>query len=137
MAEKTVAPVESEKTVINREVQARETSRNPDLFVTPTVDIYETPESLTVVADLPGVPKDSLDIKVDQNILTIEGKMSHEFKKEPTFQEFTALSFFRQFELSETVDQEKISAELKNGVLTLNLPWKEKAKARQISIKVS
>jgi len=137
MAEKTVAAVENEKTLVKREVQGRETSRNPDYFVSPPVDIYETPESLTVVADLPGVPKDGLDIKVDDNILTIEGKMAHDPQREPTFQEFAALSFFRQFELAETVDQEKISAELTNGVLTLNLPWKEKAKSRQIPIQVS
>ena len=132
MAEKTIPAVQSENQVISREI-----TRNPEHYVTPLVDIFETDDGLTVVADLPGVEKDGLEVKVDDGILTIERKSKMQSREGLIMKEWEPFSFFRQFELSDVVNQEKIAAELKHGVLTLSLPKLEKQKPKQISVKVS
>ena len=101
------------------------------------VDIYETPEGLAVLADLPGVAKDGLDVRVENSLLTIRARTSHAAAGEYIYREYDLVNFFRQFELNERVDQQKISAELKNGVLTLNLPKAEEAKPRKVEIRVA
>jgi HSP20 family protein len=111
-------------------------TREETRFMVPPVDIYETEESLIVIVDLPGVQKKDVDIKVDQDILTIKGKVRYKQPKDIVREEFRLLDFFRQFQLSEEVDREKISAESGNGVLTITLPKAEKAKPHQIQIKV-
>jgi HSP20 family molecular chaperone IbpA len=102
----------------------------------PPVDIYETPEGLVLLADLPGVSKENLDVRVDNNVLTLQGKAQHAFSGEALYREFELVNFFREFELSEQVDQARISAQLKHGVLTLYLPRVEKAKPRQVEVQV-
>jgi len=130
MAEKTVEVRNENKAPIV--ANTREESR----YLVPPVDIYETGEGLTVVADLPGVDKDSISVKVDDNILTIQGAPKHALDKDLTSQEFELAPFFRQFELTDAVDQEKIQAELKNGTVNIHLPKAEKAKPRKIAIQV-
>jgi len=115
----------------------RESTRAQERYVLPVVDIYETPDSLVLVADLPGVSKEDLDVRVNNDVLTIQGKSSHAAPGEATYREYELVNFFRQFELSERVDQGKIAAELKHGVLTLRLPKTEKARPRQIEVRVS
>ena len=131
MAEKTVPQYSTDK-----QSPAREETRSQQAYVTPPVDIYETTEGLVVLADLPGVARDGLDVRVENNLLTIRGKSNHAAAGESLYHEYDLLNFFRQFELSDRVDQQKISAELKNGVLTLNLPKAEEAKPRKIDIHV-
>jgi len=132
MAEKTVPTIqkESEPTV------KREITRNTERYVSPLVDIFETANGLTVVVDLPGVEKDGLDIKVEDGILTIEGRMKTAGRNNSILSEFAPVNFFRQFELSEVVEIDKIAATLTNGVLTLDLPKPEAQKPRQITVKV-
>lgn len=117
--------------------KAREATRAEDRYVAPAVDIYETPEELVLVADLPGVGKDELDVRVEEDVLTIRGTTKHAAPGEVLWQEFELPNYFRQFELSEVIDQEKISADFKNGVLTLHLPKSQKARPRQIEVKVA
>ena len=132
MAEKTVAAPGG------REVSTtREGTRAQERYVTPPVDIYETKDELVVTADLPGVSREGLDIRVEDNVLTIQGKSNHPVAGEEVYREYQLHNFFRQFELSEAVDQTKIGAELKHGVLTLHLPKAEKAKPRQIQVKTA
>jgi HSP20 family protein len=133
MAEKTVAAVPSGQQLAT----GREGTRAQDRYVLPPVDIYETSESLVLMADLPGVSKEDLDLRVDNNVLTLQGKSSHAASGEAIYREYELVNFFRQFELSEQVDQEKIAADFKQGVLTLHLPKVEKLKPRQIEVKVS
>ncbi len=116
----------------NKAIATREETR----FMVPPVDIFETDASLTVIVDLPGVQKKDVDIKVDQDILTIKGNVRYVQPKDVVREEFRLLDFFRQFQLSEEVDREKISAESNNGVLTIQLPKAEKAKPQQIKVKV-
>ena len=126
MAETTVAaPVTVEGT------------RHQERYTTPAVDIYETPDGLVVKADLPGVSRDDLDVHVDNNTLTIKGIFLHPALGEAVYREYELVNFFRQFELGDKVDQTKIAAEVKHGVLTLTLPKPEAAKARQIEVKVA
>jgi len=115
----------------------REETRQEGRYLIPPVDIYETPEGLTVLADLPGVDRENADIRVENNILTIQGKSSHIAPGDQIYTEFSLLNFFRQFQLSETVDQEKINADLKNGTLVIHMPKVEKAKPKKIKLNVS
>jgi len=132
MAERTVAARTQEKTP-----SSREDTRSQERYITPPVDIYETPNGLVVTADLPGVAKEGLDVRVENHLLTIRGKAAHAAPGDPVYREYGLVNFFRQFELNEKVDQSKISAELKHGVLTLNLPKAEEAKPRKIEVKAA
>jgi HSP20 family protein len=132
VAEKTVPSVQSETAPTRRE-----DTRAQERYITPPVDIFETKDGLTVVADLPGVEQKALDVRVADGILTIHGKTAHIAPGTPVEPEFELLNFYRQFELPEQLDSEKIAAELKHGVLTLHLPIKEKAKPRKIEVSVS
>jgi HSP20 family molecular chaperone IbpA len=126
----------AEKTVATRTVPSREETRSQERYVTPPVDIYETGEGLVVKADLPGVAKENLDVRVENNLLAIRGRAAHAAPGDPIYREYGLINFFRQFELNERVDQSKISADLKNGVLTLNLPKAEEAKPRKIDVRI-
>ena len=132
MAEQTV-PIETTTQITEAKPIA---TREEERYLRPPVDIYETPDSLRVVADLPCVEKDGLDVRVDNGILTIEGRTAYTPEHEMYYSEFSMLNFFRQFELDEEIDQERISAELKSGVLTIHLPKAQKAKPKQITVKV-
>jgi HSP20 family molecular chaperone IbpA len=136
MAEFTVAMPETEQTqsVTHPETQAVEATRPREHYVTPPVDIYETPESLVVIADLPGIDPAGLEVRVDNNILTLRGQTHDEMPGEQRYREYTLVSFFRQFELGERIDQEGIRADLRHGVLTLTLPKAAKAQARAITV---
>lgn len=132
MAEKTVPQYTREK-----ELPTTEETRSQQRYVTPPVDIYETSDGLIVLADLPGVAKAGLDVRVENNLLTIRGKAAHAAPGDLIYREYDLIHFFRQFELNDKVDQQQISAELKNGVLTLNLPKAEEAKPRRIDVHVA
>ena len=132
MAEQTVATRSQQRTP-----PSREETRSQERYVTPPVDIYETGEGLVVKADLPGVAKENLEVRVENNLLTIRGKSTHVAPGDPIYREYELANFFRQFELNERVDQAKISADLKFGVLTLNLPKAEEAKPRTIDVKIT
>jgi HSP20 family protein len=132
MAEKTVATRSQQRTP-----PSREETRSQEQYVTPPVDIYETAEGLVVKADLPGVARENLDVRVENNLLTIRGKSAHVAPGEPIYREYELVNFFRQFELNERVDQAKISADLKHGVLTLQLPKAEEVKPRKIDVRIA
>lgn len=119
-----------------RETHAAAT-REESRTLTPPVDIFEVPDGLAVVADLPGVEKDALDIRVENDVLTIAGKAKSEPKGGEIYREFELANYFRQFQLNEHVDQEKIHAEVKLGVLTIHLPKAEKAKPKKIAVNVA
>lgn len=136
VAENTVAtPTEQNGTLAHQNGQ--ETTRNRERFVAPPVDIYETENGLTVLADLPGVSKENLDIQVKDDLLTIQARTTQNTPGEPVRREFELVNFFRQFRLAETVDVNRIQAELKHGVLTLNLPKAEAAKPKRIEVQVN
>jgi HSP20 family protein len=131
--EKIVA--EPEKGVAR--AQEREVTRQEERYAVPPVDIYEKEDALTVLADLPGVSPEGLNVHVDQGVLTLEGRVDPGDAGTLLLQEFDLTSFYRQFRVAETIDTEKIRASMKNGVLHLTLPKVEKAKPRQIPVEAA
>ena len=133
MAEKTVPTAARERATANREE-----TRSQERYVTPPVDIYENGDGLVVKADLPGVAKENLDVRVENGLLTIQTKPAQvTVSGSPVYREYELVNFFRQFELSDKVDQQKISADLQHGVLTLKLPRAEETKPKTIDVKVA
>lgn len=119
----------------NQAVSGAERTRTEPVY-TPAVDIYETQDELVLVADLPGVSKEDLTIKLDDEILTIEGAaQASAAPGQQLLSEYTSGTFYRQFTVGEAIDREKIDASLKNGVLELVLPKAEKAKPKRIEVK--
>lgn len=105
----------------------------------PAVDIFETEHELVVKADLPDVNAQDLDIRVENNILTIRGE--RKFEKKVNESNYLRVeraygSFARSFSLANTVNSEAIKADYQNGVLTLNIPKREEAKPKQIKVSV-
>ncbi len=105
----------------------------------PSVDIYETEQELVVKADLPDVDPKDLDIRVENNILSIRGE--RKFEKKVNEENYLRVersygAFARSFTLSNTVNSEAIKAEYNNGVLTLSIPKREEAKPKQIKVNV-
>jgi HSP20 family protein len=105
----------------------------------PAVDIYETAHELVVKADLPEVDPKELDIRVENNLLTIRGE--RKFEKKVNEDNYLRVeraygSFSRSFSLANTVNAEAIKADYQNGVLTLTIPKREEAKPKQIKVNV-
>ena len=132
MAEKTVPTVSNEQPE-----RACEETRENGRYLRPPVDIHETGEGLAVVADLPGVERDALDLRVEGDVLSIEGRSRSTAPGDPLRGEFHLVDFFREFALPEEIDSDKISAKLEHGVLTVHLPKAEKGKPRQIEVGVN
>jgi HSP20 family protein len=106
------------------------------LTYTPRVDILETEEELLLYADLPGVNDGDVDIRFENGELTLHARRpSPPIPDEPWLWEAQAGDFFRSFRITERIDAGKISAELRQGVLTLHLPKAETAKPRKIAVK--
>jgi HSP20 family molecular chaperone IbpA len=122
-----------------QEVTAQAEQTTPGVVFTPLVDIFETEKTITLLADLPGVKADRLNIDLRDNVITIIGDISPAEGKdeEDLVVEYETGRYYRQFTLSEVVDQNKIDAKLADGVLRLTLPKVEKATPRKIAIKAA
>ena len=109
----------------------------PGLVFTPYVDIFETDDEITLLADMPGVSADKLTIDVRENILTLTGEVApfEGANEEDILIEYEIGKYHRQFNLSSVINQSKIDAKLNDGVLRLSLPKVEKVKPRKIEIK--
>jgi HSP20 family molecular chaperone IbpA len=113
----------------------REPTRADEVFVAPPADIYEDDDGLVVVADLPGIAPEALDVRVEQRILTITAHAQPAPSGTPLHREYELTGFFRQFQLPEEVDTTRIEAELKQGVLTLKLPRAAEQQPRRIEVR--
>ncbi|BCA80751.1 Hsp20/alpha crystallin family protein [Desulfuromonas sp. AOP6] len=111
----------------------REQTRSARNYVAPAVDIMETDEGLTLLADMPGVSKENLHIGIEKGVLTIEGEVPSA-QGEELYREFSLAAYYRQFQLPDEIDPDKARAEVKDGVLKLHLPKAEAAKPRRIEI---
>ena len=104
--------------------------------VTPRVDVLETEDEVLVLADMPGVKPDEVDVRFEKGELTIHGRRTAGHTgRESQLREYEATNYFRAFAVAETVAADKISAELKNGVLTVHLPKVEAVKPRKITVR--
>ena len=131
-------------TTQTQDIQAREKQEvpsaseptTPGRVFSPQVDIFEDDQALTIVADMPGVPSENVSIDLQNDVLTLTGlpSVSTPDQEEVVLQEFDTGKFFRQFTLSEVIDQANIKANLNHGVLRVTLPKTGPAQPRKIEI---
>ena len=119
-----------------RQVEKKTEGTTPARVFVPVTDIFETPESLTVVLEMPGVDRNGIHASVEDDVVTIEGRI--DFTKyegmRPVYTEYNVGHYARSFEISNKIDQSKISAQIKDGVVTIVLPKVEQAKPRKIQV---
>jgi HSP20 family protein len=120
-----------------RELENKEETTIPARVFLPATDIFEGENDLTVVLEMPGVEKDNIKIQVEDGILNVEGRLDLSKYKglQPLYTEYNIGHYSRSFRLSNKIDQHKIAAEMKDGVLSLKLPKAEEAKPRTIQVK--
>ena len=131
MAQSQSLEVQEKKELVSKNEQTA-----PVRYYVPTTDIFETEDALTVVMDLPGVSRQSVDVNVENDVLRIEARIdpSKYEGMEPLYTEYNVGHFARSFTLSNKIDQQQISAQLEDGVLTLTLKKAKEAMPRRISI---
>ena len=119
-----------------KELVSKEEKTIPGRYYIPYADIHETDDALTVVMEMPGVEKKDINIALENDVLRVDGQI--DFKKyegmEPVYTEYNVGHYTRSFALSGKIEQERISAQLDDGVLTLTLPKTKEAQPRRISI---
>jgi len=125
---------------VKEQVPAQAESAAPEApALAPPVDIVENENGITLKADLPGVSKESLSIRVDGDQLSVEGtvRLGETPNMEPVYAEIRVARYRRSFVLSRDLDTERIAATMKNGVLTLIVPKREVAKPRRIEVQAA
>jgi HSP20 family molecular chaperone IbpA len=131
MAAETTVPA------VQNEDSSREDTRSNEVYILPPVDIYEDEEGLVVLADLPGVDIADLDVRIERNVLTIQAKAHHLAPGEPIYREFQISGFFRQFRISDEIDEERVDAAIHNGVLRLSLKRAASTQPRHIEVRAA
>lgn len=120
-----------------RELEPAGEPQSPGTHYLPDTDIYETGDALLVVMEMPGVDRDRLDVRLDDGVLSVEGRIDfgNYANLRPVYTEYNVGNFSRSFRLSGDFDPDGITATLADGVLTLELAKRETAKARRIPVK--
>lgn len=119
----------------NRAVREQQQPAREQRWLQPQVNIVETKDGYTLEAEMPGVAKDGLEVLIEGNELTIVGRRQHHLQgAELVYRESFDRDFRRSFELDPTIDTQRISARMENGVLELHLPKAEKVKPRKITV---
>jgi HSP20 family molecular chaperone IbpA len=119
-----------------REMEKKEESTIPARVFLPNADIYETQDDLKVVLEMPGIEKDNVEINIEDDVLHVAGRLdlSKYAGLQPVYTEYNVGHYARSFQLSNKIDQSKIAAEMKNGILSLTLPKAQEAKPRTIRV---
>ena len=119
-----------------KELVSKDEQTLPVRYYVPTTDILETEDALTVVMELPGVEKQAVDVSIENDVLRIEARIDPAKYEgmEPLYTEYNVGHFARSFTLSNKIDQQQISAQLEDGILTLTLKKAKEAVPRRISI---
>ena len=116
--------------------EARPEATRGGVFFTPRVDIVETDAELTLFAEVPGVRPEDVDLRYEKGELLLHGRVKSRQQRQPLLlQEYDEGDFYRAFTIHESIDAERISAESKNGVLTVHLPKVEAVRPRQIKVR--
>ena len=133
--ETSMTPNDLEARPKQKAERSDETTR-PGAYFQPAVDIFETKDELVLVADMPGVPPDGVEIDLQGDELAIEGRVrSGEYDGlKPLHVGYGIGGYYRRFTLGEAIDRDHIKAQMKNGVLALKLPKAERAKPRKITV---
>lgn len=121
------------KDITKKDQGAVESTRNLRQ-VTPLVDIYENDDEILLHAEMPGVMKDDITVNIDNGNLALTGVRSMTQKGAAEWEEFGEVQYQRVFSVPQTIDVNKVSAELKDGILALHLPKSEAAKPKQVKI---
>jgi HSP20 family protein len=120
-----------------REVEKTQEPTTPTRAFLPTTDIFENEDALTMILEMPGVDRNNIDVSVENGVLTVEGRIN--FSKyeglQPVYGEYNIGPYRRTFRISSRIDQDKIRADMRDGVITLVLPKVEEAKPRRIEVK--
>src|SRR6185312_14693950 len=119
-----------------KELTPKEEKTVPARYYIPNTDIYETDEALTLVMELPGVEKKNMSVQLENKVLSVEARIDFSKYEEldPVYSEYNIGHYARSFSLSDKIDQNSISAELDDGVLTLTLKKAKEAVPRRIAI---
>jgi len=127
------------KDVVSKEPKPEQQAREQERAIRPLVDIFEDGSGITLHADMPGVSKDRLDIQIDKDSLSIEGRaeLSMPEGMEPLYADVRSTLYRRSFSLSGELDGERVDARLKDGVLTLHIPKREQFKPRKIEVRTA
>ena len=133
-----MAPAQELEVQQKRELEKKDESTIPARVFLPNTDIFETEDALTVVMEMPGVNREHADITVEDDVLSVTGRI--DFSKyenlQPVYTEYNVGHYRRSFNLDpNSFDEHRISAEMKDGVLTLTLPKAERVKPRSIPLK--
>jgi HSP20 family molecular chaperone IbpA len=125
------------KEITKRDVKPQQRRELPQRSIRPDVDIFEDEMGITLMADLPGVKNDGLDIQVDKETLTIDGKAEIDMPEamQALYADVRATRYQRSFSLSSELDGDKAEASLKDGVLSLWIPKREQYRPRKIEIR--
>jgi HSP20 family protein len=120
-----------------KELASKEEQTVPARYFVPSADIFETEDALSVVLEMPGVEKKNTKIELENGVLRVEGQIDFSAYDgmEPVYSEYNIGHYKRAFTLSDKIDQDAISAELENGVLTLTLKKAKAALPRRIAIR--
>jgi HSP20 family protein len=133
-----MAPAQELDVQPKRELEKKQESTTPVRSFVPNTDIFETEDALMVVMELPGVDREHAEITVEDNVLSVVGRI--DFSKydrlQPVYTEYNIGHYWRTFRLApSSIDEQRISADMKDGVLTLTLPKAERIKPRRIQLR--
>jgi HSP20 family protein len=133
MAEKDMNEIATKE---KQQLSKGQEQTRPGRYYVPDVNIYEFEDSLKLWADMPGVKDKDVDVTLKDGMLTLTGKVSTELYNglRPLYTEYNIGNYYREFVLNEDIDESKIRATMRNGVLELTLPKKEHAKPRRIEV---
>jgi HSP20 family protein len=125
------------KVQAKRELATKDETTTPARVFLPSADIYESEDDLSVILEMPGVEKGNVEVRVEDGVLRVEGRIDLAKYRglQPVYTEYNIGHYARTFQLSNKIDQTKIGAELKDGVLSLTLPKAAEAKPRTIKVK--
>jgi HSP20 family molecular chaperone IbpA len=133
MAEKEMNEIATKE---KQQLSKGQEQTRPGRYYVPDVNIYEFDDSLKLWADMPGVKEKDVDVTLKDGMLTLVGKVSTDLYSglRPLYTEYNIGNYYREFILNEDIDESKIRATMRNGVLELTLPKKEHAKPRRIEV---
>jgi HSP20 family molecular chaperone IbpA len=122
-----------------QQVTSSQEQTRPGRYYIPNVNIYEFDESLKLWADMPGVKENDVEVTLKDGVLTMIGKVATDMYAglRPVYTEYNVGNYYREFALNEEIDESKIRATLRNGVLELELPKREQAKPKRIEVRTA
>lgn len=120
-----------------KEVEHQGETTKQEKYYIPAVDIFESKDDVTVIAEMPGVTASGIEVTLEDNVLTMRGRKEDEISSgRILLHEFEPGNYQRRFTVAETIDQENIKASMNNGMLQITLPKAEPAKPRKIEVQI-